>query len=803
MRYFNGHYNMEPYLEEINASLPPHPSRISPPGETKIDLMTNNFRFDLDPASSVFIYSLSFTPNVEDLDRTVIRSLLASVKAQLTTTLGVFITCGTILFGKRDLEESPLCITKPHEEESKKGKKWEGPRLKLKSSHNNTTYKITVKKLGLLKTNSPSEGMCTRSMQFLNILVRSMLKELGFVQLGSYRNHFNEGKQTVLESVGLTILPGYFTSVNCYRDGLQLRVDLVHKVLRQQSMLQYMQEMMQEGGRSLIESQLKGAVVMPMYGNKTLFRVKSVIFDENPLTTFERAGKTVSFVQYFQERYGITIADKGQPLLDVGCPKNPEAKLIPELCRITGLSDKMVANRDLMTKVAEITRKTPDARFREVLELTRQLNSLRTNSQWSIAINPNPISVQGFQLPHTQIQVRGTTIPITPQAKFGLVNKEILTPISIDNWMVFFTQRDQEPAMALAEGLFKAGRSFGITVMKPRLVNVEPFGNKVEDRFIGAVMRETYPQLQIVLTLLPNQSKNIYSSLKQKLVKERPIPSQVVLLNTAKKNNMSIYSKIILQMAAKIGGELWHSILPRGFPSNTMIIGIDVCRSTFQGDVNVMGVCATLNPVLTRYWNQVGFQLQGVESSNILTTIILNALRQYYRVNNRSKPDYIVIYRDGVKPSQYHDVIQVEIAKVLSTLKSFDKDWNPHVTILVINKQVKARFYTRLQGATRNTPPGVVVESSVVASHYNFYLTAHSGDGTLTPTHYNVVFDDSGWGADLLEGLTNCLCLDYYNWTGAVRVPAPCMYARKLATLVAKHTKADFSANLAMQYFYL
>lgn len=794
----------EPYLEENLQSLPAHPTRLMLPGERKIDLISNNFRFTITPESTVFIYSLSIKPRVEELDRTIIRGLISTLRPSLLRSIGEFINCGTIVFAQKDFELLPECRYVPSHDETAQSRKRKGPRMKLSCSYQSTEYKTVIKKVGVLCPDQPESGLGNQSMQFLNVLVRSMLKELGLIQLGSFRNHYNESLQKSMDRQRLLILPGYFTSVNCYRDGLQLRVDLVHKVIRQDTVLEYIEELLkQQDGRSRVEAELKDCVVMTIYGNRNLNRIKSILFDESPLSTFERGTKTMTYCDYFQERYHIAIADKRQPLLEVGRNNKESIRLIPELCRMTGLSDNMTANRELMTSLSGITKKTPDERYREIVQLAQQLNALNTNESWKIAINPNPINIQGVQLQAASIQVRGGTIPVSPNAKFVMQNQDILSSIRIDSWMVFYSQRDADVAELFVGKVQQCGNSFSIVISTPRMICVDSYGTKMEDMFVGAIMRETNPQLQIVVTILPQQYKLVYNVIKAKLTKDRPLPSQNVLSSTIRKNNLSVFSKIALQMAAKVGSELWHSVVPRSVPPNTMIIGIDICKSQCKGDENVVGLCATLNNTFTKYWSQVTFQRNNQEMSTLLTPVLLNILRQYYKQNNKAKPTYIVLYRDGVKPSQYHNVIQVEIAKVINTLKTFDSNWNPKVTIVVVNKRVKARFFTKQQGVVHNLPPGVVVETAVVASHFNFYLTSHHGDGTLTPTHYNVVFDDSGWTSDILENLTNCLCFDYYNWTGAIRVPAPCMYARRMSTLVAKHSKTDFHPNLSTHYFYL
>jgi hypothetical protein len=46
-----------------------------------------------------------------------------------------------------------------------------------------------------------------------------------------------------------------------------------------------------------------------------------------------------------------------------------------------------------------------------------------------------------------------------------------------------------------------------------------------------------------------------------------------------------------------------------------------------------------------------------------------------------------------------------------------------------------------------------------------------------------MAYDTSDMTKETLERLTFSLCHYYFNWAGPIKVPAPCMYAHKLAEL--------------------
>ena len=85
----------------------------------------------------------------------------------------------------------------------------------------------------------------------------------------------------------------------------------------------------------------------------------------------------------------------------------------------------------------------------------------------------------------------------------------------------------------------------------------------------------------VVLILQGNKNgAPLYGDLKKLLIRDIPVPSQVVLANTISrgKNLRSIVNKIYMQITAKIGGCPWGiSDMPLS-EKPTMIVGYDVCH---------------------------------------------------------------------------------------------------------------------------------------------------------------------------------------------------------------------------------
>lgn len=91
-----------------------------------------------------------------------------------------------------------------------------------------------------------------------------------------------------------------------------------------------------------------GMTTLTGYNNKT-YRIDDVDFDKSPKSTFPtKDGGQMTFLDYYKTKYNINIRDPNQPLLiskasarDIRAGLSETISLVPELCRATGLNDRM------------------------------------------------------------------------------------------------------------------------------------------------------------------------------------------------------------------------------------------------------------------------------------------------------------------------------------------------------------------------------------------------------------------------------------------------------------------------------
>uniref|UniRef100_A0A672IAA6 Piwi-like RNA-mediated gene silencing 2 n=1 Tax=Salarias fasciatus TaxID=181472 RepID=A0A672IAA6_SALFA len=278
----------------------------------------------------------------------------------------------------------------------------------------------------------------------------------------------------------------------------------------------------------------------------------------------------------------------------------------------------------------------------------------------------------------------------------------------------------------------------------------------------------------------------------------------VICINTISQNLRlrSIAQRLLLQINAKLGGELWTVSVPL---NDLMVVGVDVHHNPSKTRRSVMGLVASVNRVLTRWYSTVSFQRSNEELISGFRVCFLSALQTYYKVNH-SLPDKIVVYRDGVSETQLKVVEQHEIPQLITCFKSFT-NYEPKLTFVVVQKHCSTVMYSTARGGGGGgtPPPGTVLDHTVTSKHWlDFFLISHHiPRGRAVPTRYVALCNTTNLTPDHLQRLTFKLCHLYWNWMGTISVPAPCKYAHKLAYLAARYLHAEPGIQLSQQLFFL
>ncbi|EDW02949.1 protein aubergine [Drosophila grimshawi] len=757
----------------------------------KVIVTTNYFRLLKRQNWTLYQYCVDFCP---EIDNTRLRRGLLSEHRAL---LGGYIFDGSALFCTTKFEERP------------------GSSYALELLTKNRAGENIHIRIKLVAT---VEAVDNQQFQVLNLILRRAMEGLK-LQLVS-RNLFDPKAKIVLDKFNLELWPGYQTSIRGHESDILLCADITHKVMRNDTLYHVLSKVIRESDdfQSAFKREVIGSIVLTDYNNRT-YRIDDVDFAVSPLSTFNSKNGDISFVEYYKKRYNIVIRDIKQPLL-VSRPteknmrggENQLILLIPELARATGLTDNMRANFQLMKAMSEHTRLAPDRRIDRLRVFHQRLQkspeSMEVLKSWDIKLDSELVEVTGRVLPHEKI-VFGNEIRYVCDSHTDWTNEfrknSMYKCVDIKRWYVITPRRNVREAQEFVKLCIRVANGMRMHIAEPRYDEMPDERNGNYSQSIdNAVSKD--PQIIMLVLRSPNEEK--YSCIKKRACVDRPVPSQVVTLRTIAPRPdrasglMSIATKVVIQMNAKIMGAPWIIELPlRGL----MTVGFDVCHSSKDKNKSYGALVATMDMKLsTRYYSSVTEHLKGQELSNQMSVKMTCALKAYRELHG-TLPERILFFRDGVSDGQLFQVVNTEIKFLKEHLdqiyKSAGKDDGCRMAFIVVSKRINTRYFVN----KRNPEPGTVVDDIItLPERYDFFLVSQSvRQGTVSPTSYNVIQDNMGLNVDKLQILSYKMTHMYYNWSGTCRVPAVCQYAHKLAFLVAESIHRAPSAGLENQLYFL
>lgn len=252
-----------------------------------------------------------------------------------------------------------------------------------------------------------------------------------------------------------------------------MNVDFSSKIIRDTTALQAMEEIRNNprGGNleAALESELVGTIVMAKYGNFKCYRIEGIVIAENPQSVFATKEGSVSYMEYFKQKYSIQIRFPRQPLIRAFAERGAkEIKLIPELCVLTGISEEIRRDYRAMNDIAAFTRLEPTRRLEVSTYLANRLaNDPRcrgVSEEYNMQIEQNSIVVDGYRFDPEVMKVgerESDFIEIDRRGSFN-IRGSILKPVTIDCWMVLTTDRDSNNRDKLIKTLVNKAGQIGL-----------------------------------------------------------------------------------------------------------------------------------------------------------------------------------------------------------------------------------------------------------------------------------------------------------------------------------------------------
>ncbi|XP_014883055.1 piwi-like protein 2 [Poecilia latipinna] len=736
---------------------------------------------------AVYQYHVTFTPNVESM-----AMRFGMMKDHRSTTGEVVAFDGSILYLPVKLKDEVL----------------------LKSLRRTDNQEIEIK-IQMTKILPPNCDLC---IPFYNVVFRRVMKIIGLKQVA--RNHYDPESAVVLEKQRLQVWPGYATAIKRTDGGLYLSVEVTHKVLQNDSVLDMMNMLYRqskENFQDVCTKELVGAIVITRYNNRT-YRIDSIEWNKSPNDTFTLMdGTKTTFLEYYSKNYGITIKEMNQPLL-LHRPKERskpggkqiitgEILLVPELSFLTGIPEKMRKDMRAMKDLTNHINVSSEQHTNSIKQLLKNISSnpesVKELSRWGLEIGSEILIIQGRTLPLETICLQTSCFATGADVSWSreVVRDTSISSVPLNIWAIFYPSRCADQAEELVSTFKKVAGPIGVRMARPIRVELRDERTETYVKSIHSHLTSE-PNLQLVVCIMVGNRDDLYSAIKKLCCVKSPIPSQAINVRTISQQMKlkSVAQKILLQVNSKLGGELWTVNIPL---KNLMVVGVDVHHDTSKSHQSVMGFVASVNSSLTRWYSRVTFQTPTEELIHGFRVCLLAALQKYHEINH-NLPEKIVVYRDGVSDGQLKMVEQYEIPQLIKCFETFPR-YEPKLVFIVVQKRISTNLYSWASNSFGTPPPGTVLDHTLTHKDWvDFYLMAHHiRQGCGLPTHYISLYNTANLSPDHLQRLTFKMCHLYWNWPGTIRVPAPCKYAHKLAFLSGQYLHSEPAIQLSDKLFFL
>ena len=648
--------------------------------------------------------------------------------------------------------------------------------------------------------------------QFIEILIRDILR--ANPNLEFHRGLFvlkNQKKIISSEKNGdINFYPGYTTSFMETESGNYLNVTLKNKILSSDTVLEYMDYYgyKNKAEQNYLLEALVGRSFKVCYAKKN-YVIDDILFDRNPnKQDFLYEGKKYTLKEYYQEKHKIKINNLNQPLLLVKKfdPQGKQINLyfVPELCNLAGLDDEFLKDRNFMKKLADYTKLSPKDRINKTNEFLNLLKETQKKSEDQLSAKEKSeyygIEVTALDKLHKAYNIKDTILLGAKNKQITLRDKQfdVISKKDMTKWICLYRKANYKDAEKFYNSLDSASKGYNLAISEPEWVEM---GDKDSAKdWIEAAndYMKGKTEYKFALFLLDRNEK-IYKQLKIHSLCTQGYVSQVVKVSSLHKNTLSVCSKILLQINAKLNGVSYIAKFGDEIKNRKlMIIGVD--SSHIKGQRTGVAMVSTINPSFTNFYNKEQIIEEKTKEQFLfaISSFIEEAIAKY-KDFNKSLPSGIIIYRQGVS-FQQKEFLEKEVSNIQ---KVCDKNKILYDYILV-NTKTTYKFFESQKGGYANPEGGLLVLDGVTNRNlFEFYIQPQKvTGGSATPSCFTVAYGTFNF-PEIIPKLTFDLCHLYSNWQGPVRVPHVLKAAEKLSKMTAKYTCEELNEKLSIGQAYL
>ena len=761
-------------------------------------IYANLYQIILSKDLLVYQYPFSVTPEIEAGDSRMRQALFKGCSRQLKSIYGECLISGDSLYGLKKVEE--LKSVKSN--------------LELKGKVD--SYVLDFSKFVKEKTIKQQDVLRDElTKQFIELLIKDILH--ANPKLEFYKDLFVYKKKKTIESgnVSVNFYPGFTTSFMETDNGNFLNVTLKNKIIQSDSILDVLKDKEYDVKQNQkdIREDLQDKSFKVSYGNENKYKIDDILFDRDPKKqTINYNGKSINLIEYYNKKYKIKIKDEKQPLIVVHSKtKNGEPQnnyFVPELCFLENLEDSAKKDGNFMKLLAQYTKLDPSDRVKKTNEFIKlledpskdpkhpeKLSAKEKSNIYGIKVKPVDELFTGYIMSETKL-LGGNNKPINPSKPFDVLQKK-----SMLNWVCFYEKSNYNDAENLFNTLTKASKGYKLKIEEPEWVEMPNKSSARDwtdtaDDYVGNGKKD-----YSFVVFLIGRNDYIYSDLKKHSLCKNGYVSQVVKAkNIQGKRAMSVCSKILLQINAKLGGISYKADVDKEIKNRKiMVIGVDSSHTRKRTGVAMV---ASINESFTDFYNkeQIIKEENKAQLQFCVSSFIAEAVSEYNKKNTEI-PKSIIIYRQGVSLHQ-----KLQLKEEILQIEEMCKTKNILFYYILVNTKTTYKFFEVDESEEEfyNPESGLLVLDGVTNRNYfEFYIQPQQvTGGSATPTCFHVAYGNMDF-PEMIPKLTFDLCHIYSNWQGTVRIPNVIKAAEKLSKMTAKYKLDELNTDLKIGQAYL
>lgn len=651
------------------------------------------------------------------------------------------------------------------------------------------------------------EVKAPEAIRFLNVVLKTFMDKKGFNEYGKRSTYFSKDVKPFILDKGISILSGFKINIDKYMDGtVKLNIDTAFRISSTRSIYHEYSEAVaystdKDSARSRFTSE---NIIGKSFSILNDLNRMVKIYGVDPVKTLRSASPVEGFEnmrKYLEHKFGVALRESDQFLCFseskklVPVPGNAnkrdtvvEKTYFPsEILYALGLKDSHKKDYMFMKKVADITKMNPEQKMQAILGCSKLFKSICSGIGLGTSkIEQTPIESKVLSSPDYTVR------DLTKKSKDGIMffKEEIYsTNAELKDWAIVYECGDSY-LNEYYHKLIESMANLGVKVEEPSYYQLpnKPILNEFKDAIDEAVHDK---KKFILLMISKNSGEFHYKKIKQYADIVAQVLTQVSINQDKVFTKKGYFDKINYQICSKLGYPLWIVEKPTGLDSKapmTMIMGADVYHS--KGNESVCAVVGTTNQHYSKYVSLSNVQpKRGQEIMNQICEMVVECVEEFKAINKKV-PKRILFYRDGVGEQMIDLVKKHELEQIKAGLEAKFPGEVPKITFILVTKRISEKILKNTVGGSKISNPqsGTIVSAQIIKSSMEFFMIAQNvTEGTANPTRYQVILNECGYPLDVLHNITYFQAFNYYGWSGAVKVPAVCQYAHKLAYHVGEN----------------